>query len=356
MNESEFLRIISGERTDVTATAMRVLLHGLSWGYGTAVRLRNLAWDIGLSSVHRPAVPVISIGNLTTGGTGKTPVTAMLCSMLQDMQHRPGILSRGYRAQSEQGNDEFRVLQLTAPGVPHVQNPDRIAGLQSLLQSADTERPDVILLDDGMQHRRLGRTLNLVLVDASNPFGFGRLLPRGLLREPLSGFRRADAVILTRCELASASQLDQLRRTITKLAPHLRDNLLELEFRPTGLRDGGGVSSGLSTLQQTPVWLLSGIGNPNAFRRTCEQAGGTIAGTSWFPDHHHFTEEELRQVRQLQEQSRAAFVLTTLKDLVRIPPQPGFQALEIEAVQQQEHQEKLRGLLQATVSHHNGGI
>jgi tetraacyldisaccharide 4'-kinase len=350
MNESEFLRIISGERTDITAALSRVLLHGLSWGYGTGVRLRNLAWEMGLASVHQPAVPVISIGNLTTGGTGKTPVTALLCRMLQTMQHRPGILSRGYRAQSEQGNDEFRVLQLTAPGVPHVQNPDRIAGLQRLLQSPDPERPDVVLLDDGMQHRRLGRALNLVLVDASNPFGFGRLLPRGLLREPLNGFRRADAVILTRCELASASQLDQLGDTITQHAPQLRDHLLHLEFHPTGLRDCAGVTSRLSTLQQTPVWLLSGIGNPEAFRRTCEQAGATITGTSWFPDHHHFTPAELQLVRQRQEQSGAAFVLTTLKDLVRIPPQPAFQALEIEAVLPLEQLETLQLMLQDAIS------
>lgn len=347
MNESEYLRIISGERTDFSATVTRSILRGISLGYGCAILFRNFCYDQGLFRTHHPDVPVISVGNLTTGGTGKTPVTAMLCQLLQTLGRRPGILSRGYRSQGSEGNDEYKVLQLIAPGIPHIQDPDRVQGLQTLLKQPQHLCPEAVVLDDGLQHRRLGRSLNLILVDASCPFGYGYLLPRGLLRESPAGFRRADAVIITRCEQASKNQLDELKARIVSAADHLQDRILQLQFRPAGIRDGKGNTTPVSQLQNVRVWLMSGIGNPEAFRRTCELAGVEIAGSSWFPDHHHFSEAELRQVRTDCENANAEFVLTTVKDLVKIPERPGFRALEIEAAfPEREHQRILEQLLE----------
>ncbi|MEZ6127839.1 MAG: tetraacyldisaccharide 4'-kinase [Planctomycetaceae bacterium] len=193
MSEEAFKQLISGQSRGLAACVGRGLLRCLSIPYSMLMQLRNAAFDIGLKATHRVDVPVIAIGNLTTGGTGKTPIVAFLVRQLQELGWRPGIVSRGYRADSSGENDEKRVLAGLCPGVPHEQNPDRIAAARKLLAETDV---DVIVLDDALQHRRIHRDLNVVLVDASNPFGYGYELPRGLLRESLSGLKQADLVLI----------------------------------------------------------------------------------------------------------------------------------------------------------------
>lgn len=346
MNQARFLRLISGEDRGLWPAALRGMLAVASCGYSFATSIRNTLYDYRLLPVHTTAVPVISVGNLTTGGTGKTPVVALLCQQLLQLGRHPGIISRGYRASADGSNDEKKVLELLVPGIPHAQHPDRRLAARQLLNSSHP--PDVIVMDDGLQHRRLHRQLNLVLLDATCPFGYDWLLPRGLLRESLRGLRRADAVLITRCSLVSPAMLLQIRDRILQHAPQLIGRILHLNFQPCSLRHADGSAEPLQTARQQPVYLMSGIGNPAAFRSTCESLSLQIRGCSWFPDHHHFSSEDLRNTRQAADAAGAALILTTLKDLVKIPPdETRFLALDIAATfPDPAHEEFLSQLLQ----------
>lgn len=330
---SRFENIISGRSRGVIPLVLRGMLRGFSWPWGLVMRLRNHLYAAGYLPIHRAPVPVISVGNLTTGGTGKTPVTAFLCQRLLQLGCHPGIISRGYRAHGPEGNDEKQVLRILVPDVAHEQHADRLVAARRLFpEGAAVPGPDVIVMDDGLQHRRLHRDLNLILVDATNPFGYGHVLPRGLLREPVSGLRRADLVLLTRCELVSEAELCALEREIELVVPQLRSRILRVSFAPGGLRAQSGQRTELAALQGLRVFLMSGIGNPAAFQRTCELAGLQIVGSCWFADHHQFSGDELQRVQQLAHAAGAAAVVVTLKDLVKIPADAGdFLALEIAA-------------------------
>lgn len=330
MNESGFRNLVSGQTTGVMASVLRVALSFASLGYWLTIRLRNELFQRGWKSIQRTAVPVISVGNLTTGGTGKTPLVALVCHLLQESGLRPGIVSRGYRSVDGGANDEKLVLSLLCPGVPHAQDPDRVAAANCL---AIDKKVDALVMDDGFQHRRLHRDLDIVLIDATNPFGYGHLLPRGLLREPLSSLQRADVAIITRSDLVGETVLAEIERAIIDAAPQLGDRVLHVVFQPTTLRNSDGTKMPLSGAASRPMHLMAGIGNPDAFYATAVRAGMRVAGTSWFPDHHHYADEDLNLVRQKASASGDALIVTTLKDLVKLPSEClNVRALEIAAV------------------------
>jgi tetraacyldisaccharide 4'-kinase len=317
MSEQAFQQLISGQTTGFFAAICRGMLWSLSMPYGLITRLRNACFDVGVKKVRRVGVPVIAIGNLTTGGTGKTPIVATVVQLLQELGYQPGIVSRGYRADASGENDEKRVLKKLCPGVPHEQNPNRVVAAKTLI---DSEKVDVIVLDDALQHRRIHRDLNVVLIDATNPFGFGYQLPRGLLRESLSGLNRADLVLITRANAASPTKLGQIETAILQHNAELAGNIHRVSFLPTGLLSADGGVQPLTAAQNKPATILTAIGNPGAFVSTCRQFGVNIATSMFFADHHHYTEEDLRQVQLHAEAAQAPLILTTLKDLVKIPP------------------------------------
>lgn len=329
MSEEAFKRLISGATSGLAACCGRFLLRCLAVPYGLVMWLRNLAYDRRWKSETRASVPVISVGNLTTGGTGKTPVVATIVRMLQQMGYHPGIVSRGYKADSTGHNDEQRVLQQLCPGVPHQQNPDRIAAAAALTSTTDT---DVIVLDDGFQHRRIARDLNIILIDATNPFGYGYLLPRGLLREPLAGLARADLVLITRSDAVSAAALEHIKTRVIRHNSALTHRIAEVRFVPTGLLSHAG-SHPLSEVQDQPAVLLTAIGNPDAFEQTCRDLGARIVSRRVFPDHHHYTAAEIAAAQQQADSVQATVILTTLKDLVKIPDHAAsVRAVQIDTV------------------------
>ena len=342
-SEQQFRELISGQTSSPTAALARGGLLILEQGYRFGICCRNALFDLRIRTPRKVPVPVISVGNVTTGGTGKTPVVAWFVQQLQTMQMRPGIISRGYRAVDETGNDEKRVLEKLCPGVPHEQNSSRWFAAQTLLSR--TESPNVIVMDDGFQHRQLHRNFNVLLIDATNPFGYGHLLPRGLLREPLASMQRADVAIITRADMVAASALDSIRATIRKAAPKLKERIVEMIFRTTDLVDSHGKRSSIDDLKQDPVLLVSGIGNPSAFEATCQNAGLTIADRIWFPDHHHFTYEDLRAI---SARASDASIVVTLKDLVKLPQAFPARALNIAAeIVQPTDVETLQQLIRA---------
>ena len=206
--------VMNGQRRSMGARAIRCGLAALAPVYGVGARGRNLIFDLGLRRPKRLDRPVISVGNLTVGGTGKTPMVLELVCRLKAMGQQPAVLMRGYGACS-MGSDEATLLSEQA-AVPVVAQADRSAAGSALL--AKQPQVSLFVLDDAFQHRQLHRDLNLLLIDATEPFGFRRLLPRGLLREPVRGARRADAVIVTHAEQVGAAQLTQLDQRIEKVA------------------------------------------------------------------------------------------------------------------------------------------
>jgi tetraacyldisaccharide 4'-kinase len=279
--------------------------------------LRNVAFDRGLKKSTTVSVPVIAVGNLTTGGTGKTPIVATVVKALREQGLRPGIVSRGYRADDTGENDEKRVLELLCPNVPHEQNPNRVAASEKLIA---TQGVDVIVLDDAFQHRRIARDLNIVLIDATNPFGYGYLLPRGLLREPVNSLNRADVVLITRSDNVKHNKLLEIEDRVCRYNSNLRDHIYRVVFQPSGLVAGSGNGGrSIDVVQNRRVTVMTAIGNPQAFVVTCQQIQAKVAATRFFPDHHHYTQKDLDEVRDQANNAGTSLILTTLKDLVKIP-------------------------------------
>ena len=247
MNADDFYDLISGRRRGVGATALRALLACGELPYGLAVRLRNRRYDRDSSAVTHVGVPVVSVGNLTVGGTGKTPMVKWIARQLREQDRRVAILSRGYRAEEGAKNDEALELEESLPDVPHLQNKDRVAAARTAIEELDSQ---VLLLDDGFQHRRLGRDLDIVLIDATAPFGYGHLLPRGALREPISSLKRADVVCLTRADSVRSEARDVIRQRVSRVAPAAL--WCEAAHRPDRLINCVGVDRPLAALSGQP--------------------------------------------------------------------------------------------------------
>jgi len=307
--------IISGERGGLIAGCARGLLAGLEPIYRSGVAARNLAYSRNWKKSHRVALPVLSVGNLTVGGTGKTPLTSWLVRSLEATGYRPAIISRGYGSQSGQPNDEYRELRWRCPETEHVQNPDRVAAARQL---ADAGGWDALILDDGFQHRRLHRNLDIVLIDCTRPFGFGHLLPRGMLREPLSSLQRADAVILTRVDQVDAGHLANVETCIRRYNSQIPLAHCCLEISRVSRTSGESfpISDWLGELRGQTTRAFCGIGNPDAFARSLHKLLGHPVPLTPFPDHHDYSVEDLG--RLVADHPEVDTWICTVKDLVKL--------------------------------------
>jgi tetraacyldisaccharide 4'-kinase len=308
-----YLAIISGEQRGPVAALQRVLLSVAAVPYGLAVRMRNVLFDRGWMTTKRVAVPVVSVGNLTAGGTGKTPCVEFVAGFYRNHELRVAVLSRGYGSTSGP-NDEALVLEENLPDVPHLQGADRAALAEAACEELESE---VLVLDDGFQHRRLARDLDLVLIDATRPWGYGRLLPRGLLREPLIGLRRAGVVVLTRCDQVASEERARIRARVLQTAPSVP--VAESSHRAVELQNSERITAPLERLREGPVAAFCGLGNPDAFRRTLADLGANVCAFRTFPDHHPYSRDD---VERLRDWSGAlppdCTVVTTQKDLVKL--------------------------------------
>jgi tetraacyldisaccharide 4'-kinase len=320
-------RVMSGAEPGARAALLRAGLSIAEPFSATTARVRNRLYDAGLLRTHRLPVPVVSVGNLTTGGTGKTPVVRWLAESLRSEGRRVAIISRGYRAAAPgQLGDEQLMLarQLNAPGRgPDVligAHPDRVAAAKAALR--DNPGIDVVLLDDGFQHRRLARNFDLVLVSAANPFGYGRVLPRGLLREPLSGLRRASAVLLTHADQAGEAERMSIERVIRQHAGDVP--IYHAVHAPAGFHreaDGGGVRHGdLADLRGRRWFAFCGIGSPRTFLEPLERAGGEAVGRRVFGDHHAYSPDDWAVLVSEAKSAGADVLVTTEKDWVKVAP------------------------------------
>jgi tetraacyldisaccharide 4'-kinase len=311
--EKYFLSLIRGQRRGPGPALGRAGLRLLSLPYGWGVRLRNRLYDGGWRHRHRAAVPVVSVGNLTLGGTGKTPCVEYVARFYRQLSLRVAVLSRGYGGRGGR-NDEALLLEENLDDVPHYQGADRAALADVAVAESESE---VLVLDDGFQHRRLARDLDLVLLDATGPWGHGHLFPRGLLREPPSSLRRSGVVLLTRCDQAPAAAVQRLRGQVARIAPQVP--VVETVHQPVELVNAERATRPLEMLRGRPAALFCGIGNPEAFRRTVRGLGGEVAACRAFPDHHGYPRADVEELHTwARQQAKDCVMVTTQKDLVKI--------------------------------------
>ncbi len=315
MNQETYRNLVSGRTSGPVAACLRLILILLSWPYSLVVRLRNDLYSAGLFRVRRVDAAVISVGNLTTGGTGKTPLVVWLCRTIHRRQRRCAILTRGYKTQGRKLSDEPAVLAARCLGVNVVVNPDRVAGAR---QAIAEHGADVLVLDDGFQHRRLGRDVDIVTIDAALPFGYGRLLPAGLLREPVAGLWRAHAAVITRSDQVSKERLAEIERELRQINPDLI--LATSIHAPLNIVVQDGTEVRPEQLRGKRVYAFCGLGNPEAFFGTIRHVGGAVVGYRAFDDHHAYTSEDLREIRRLAMEQKAEYIVTTQKDWTKVGP------------------------------------
>ncbi|NOG53939.1 MAG: tetraacyldisaccharide 4'-kinase [Planctomycetes bacterium] len=293
------------------------------WG----VNSRNRRFDADATRAHRLPLPVVSIGNITAGGTGKTPFTSWLADVLTTAGRNPVIAMRGYKARHGKESDEQSEHRRRLPNIDVVANPDRHAALLKYLKS--NSECDCVLLDDGFQHRQLAREIDLVLVDATAPLpDQDRLLPAGWLREPAENLTRADAVILTRADLKDEARLDRLRKTITRL--HGKPPLAEFCHAWSHLTLDMETQQPTTWLAQKRLVVTCGIGNPKSVIDMAGQCGAVIVATHVLKDHAPFTSADVNRIKELSIGADA--VLTTEKDWSKLEPLLRQQPLDVPIV------------------------
>jgi tetraacyldisaccharide 4'-kinase len=306
-------------------------------------RIRNVAYDRGLGGIKEPPLPVISVGNLSLGGTNKTPFVAMVARKLLDMGLSPGIVSRGYggavrdtqvlhdgQGERDLVGDEPLLLSSSLPGVPVALSPNRYEGVEALVQ----EGCSLVVADDAFQHRRMGRDVDILLIDATCPFGNERHFPGGLLREGLEGIARAHLVVITKSDQVPREERDRLKERIACHIPKEKIFLSRLIlsgwyrfFRGELIPVADVPRSVGGSLESPPQGLLafSAIGNPESFRRLLEDQGVHLREEIPFRDHHRFSPSDLAFLEERARTVGAAGLVCTEKDIWNLPEASPFE-------------------------------
>jgi tetraacyldisaccharide 4'-kinase len=262
-----------------------------------------------LIGVYEAPKPVISIGNITVGGSGKTPLVIMLARYLQDSGLRSNILIRGYMPQALKDSDEVDMLNEQIPLIPVLAGSDRIANIK---KSKDA---DVFIADDAFQHWPLGRDLNIVTIDAGNPFGNGYLLPAGTLREPLSALKRADVFVLTKT--GASSDIQSLSSRLGEINP--KALMVESRYKATGV--AGVFDNDIlpeDFLNDKPVVGFCAIGDPLSFEMILKNSGAGVCGFFSYMDHHVYTRGDIHRMLEFCRAQNAGVLVTTHKDAVKL--------------------------------------
>jgi len=314
---------VEEERSDICSRIIQKVLYPFSRIYGFVVKTRIFFYRKGILKSFRLPVPVISVGNITMGGTGKTPVVEYIAKYLQGKNKKIAILSRGYAANIRQENslsinsicnDEYLLFKENIPDIPNLLNKD---GVKSGLEAIKHFQAEYLLLDDGFQHLRLARDLDIVIIDALNPFGYEHVVPRGMLREPLEELKRADMIILTHVDQCNH---DKIEFIIERLRKIVRDiPVVETIHKPTRLESIiGSESVEITYLHDKKVFAFCAIGNPVSFRKSIESLGAELLGFHEFSDHHLYTPSELRELNIEAQKIAPDAIIITQKDKVKI--------------------------------------
>jgi len=300
---------------------LRFLLAAAARSYSIAIALRNFLYSKGWLKTYRANAVVISIGNITVGGTGKTPLVIWLCntisqiSELKSQNYKCAILTRGYKAiknykmKTRKYEDEPVILARSCPLAKVIMNPDRVAGAEEAINKFGA---NVLVMDDGFQHRRLARDLDIVTIDCTRPFGYGKLLPAGLLREPVASLSRAETIVLTRCDKVSQAELAAVEEKLKSVNPNIV--IARSIHAPVCAKSLGQKEIGLEELKNKKIFAFCGIGNPQAFLSTIEKMGLNLVGSEIYNDHHHYTDNDITDIYEQACYLGVDLILTTQKD------------------------------------------
>ncbi len=320
---------ITTKQRGVIPIILRPPLMPLSWLYRVVIWIRNYCFTSEIFKQKRLPCTVISVGNIVAGGTGKTPAVAAITKLLHNQGYQVAILLRGYKRRSSEGitvvsdgenrlcsreesGDEADMLARQLSDIPIIVGKQRYLTGKAAL---DRFKSDVIILDDGFQHRQLARDVDILIIDTTQPYGTGALLPIGTLREPTTAIQRANIILLTRTDIVSPDIVD-LKAELNQLAPNTP--ILESVHQPTSLywlnqTDEYSIMP-IEYLTGKRLLAVCGIGNPDAFVATLEKYNPGAVELLAFPDHHVYTESDLQQIHELKQQCQAEWVITTQKD------------------------------------------
>jgi tetraacyldisaccharide 4'-kinase len=319
--ENYIREVWEGKRSGLFDTLLVLLLTPFSAVYSLVMRVREILYRTGILRCHALPKPVISVGNISVGGTGKTPMVILLARLLLDRGKRVAVLSRGYGGDGardvrvvsdgtsillspEEAGDEPFLIARSVPGLIVVTGADRY---RAGLEACERFQPDILLLDDGFQHLRLLRNLNILLLDCRRPFGNGYTLPAGLLREPRSATRRADLVVYTRCGAESPPSFPGI--------PCFRSSHC---LRGVVALDGGAVVTPCSTLRGRRGVAFAGIADPGSFFASLKGEGLELTSTVPFPDHCRYDRETCDTLREVLKETGGEYLITTEKDAVKL--------------------------------------
>ncbi|MDU4961170.1 MAG: tetraacyldisaccharide 4'-kinase [Sporomusaceae bacterium] len=330
-------KLVHDEERGAIATLLLALLGALSLLYGWAISLRLFLYRHSVLQQHRLPCRVISLGNITVGGTGKTPTAQKLAAAIRDRGFKVAVLNRGYRSKwrgdvgvvsdgkniymtAGEAGDEAYQLAKNLPGIPVLIGKNRILSGQ---YASEVFQVDVVILDDGYQHWKLARDFDIVLIDAMNIFGNNYLLPRGTLREPLHNLDRADAVLLTKVDQSGAEAVGTIRSTLA--CYNASAVVVESVHSPQGFSEVENWYKDASTAILPPDLLrgvkalaFSGIGNPSSFEQTLTDLQLDIIAVR-YPDHYDYAMSEMQRLMQQAVDAGAQALVTTEKDAVKIP-------------------------------------
>ncbi len=329
----EITRIWEGDEA-AQNSFLTLLLGLLSGPYRLLISFRNILFDRGILRATKLSCPVISVGNITVGGTGKTPLVISLARYFQQQGFSPAVLTRGYGGKRQSGvilvsngkdilsnhetvGEEAILLARRLPGVPVLVAKKRALAGQAARKMFQS---DLLILDDAFQHRSLFRDIDIVLLDYLRPFGNGWLLPRGTLRESREGLKRADVIVYTGRDDSAVRNYDLEKILIPS---NVKAPRFIACHKPTELfHPASGQSWPPETLRGKKVCLFSGIGSPAGFKNTVESLGALVTAYRIFPDHHNYRQEDLARMHSLFLEKKADFLVTTEKDSVKLADFP----------------------------------
>jgi len=300
------LSLMKDRRSGPADAAVKGVLHVLAALYSLAEGAVDLCYRTGIRREHAAGTPVISVGNITMGGTGKTPFTVFLSRRLEEAGKSPAVLIRGY------GSDESVMLKDELPDVPVIVGQDRVAGAARAVALGR----DVLVMDDGFQHRRLARDINMVLIDGVSLFGNGFLFPRGVLREGLAALRRADIFIMTKADMAGEERVREIERELERIAPGIR--CVRTRHRPCFLKDVTGAVYSLDSVAGNKVCLVSAIGDPDYLAFLVEGTGASVVWRRDHLDHHRYVQADVDGIAAALASTGAEAVIVTAKDHTKL--------------------------------------
>ncbi|MGA1980177.1 MAG: tetraacyldisaccharide 4'-kinase [Sedimentisphaerales bacterium] len=318
MNQQAHRNLISGKSTGLAAALLHLFMGAGAAGYLLVVRFRDFLYSKQWLKIHTADVPVISIGNITTGGTGKTPLVIWLCKFLQQKEIQCAVLTRGYKTHSKKRAtsderratiDEPAILAENCPQAKVIVNPNRA---EAAAEAVDKFGAKVLIMDDGFQHRRLARDLDIVTIDATCSFGYEKLLPAGLLREPVASLKRADAAVLTRCDQVSESKLCRIEKRLQLINPDMV--IAKSIHNPICAKTMTGEKITIEQLKDKKIFAFCGIGNPDAFLNTVRNTGANLVGSKIYNDHYHYTDADFDDIHNRANRLEADLILSTQKD------------------------------------------